>query len=85
MIAIIKASRDYEGLAWVNYDTLYRRRAAATNFRTWSQINSSLFALCFTGKAQTSQRCDLCGEVSRLVIVLRTHRESRTWLLISGH
>ena len=31
MVAIIKASKDYEGLAWVNYDTLYRRRAVATN------------------------------------------------------
>ena len=64
MITIIKASRNYEGLAWVNYDTLYRRRAAATNCRSWSQINPSLFPLCFTGKGQNSQQCDLCGDTS---------------------
>ena len=33
MVSIIKASKDYEGLAWVNYDTFYRHRAAATNCR----------------------------------------------------
>ena len=64
MIAIIKASRDYEGLAWVNYDTLYCRRAAATNCCSWLQINPLLFSLCFTRKGQSSQHCDLCGDTS---------------------
>ena len=64
MIVIIKVSRDYEGLAWANYDMLYCHRAAATNCRSWSQINLSLFSLCFTGKGQGSQQCDLCGDTS---------------------
>ena len=77
MISIIKASKNYEGLAWVNYDTLYCRWAAATNCRKWSQINLSLFSLCFTGKAQGLQHCDLCGDTAHMSsdCVLSAERE----------
>lgn len=64
MVAIIRASEDYSGLAWVRYDAAYRRQAAANGNRKWSRINPSLFALCFTGKAQATRRCDLCLAVS---------------------
>ena len=60
MVAIIRASEDYAGLAWVRYDAAYRRQAAANYNRKWSRINPSLFSLCFTGKAQIANRCDLC-------------------------
>ena len=57
MVAIIRASEEYAGLAWVRYDAAHRRQAAANNNRKWS---TSLFSLCFTGKAQIANRCDLC-------------------------
>ena len=60
MVSIIRASEDYTGLAWVRYDAAYRRQAAANGNKLWSRINPSLFSLCFTGKAQTTSRCDLC-------------------------
>ncbi len=60
MVAIIRASEDYSGQAWVRYDAAYRRLAAANGNRAWSRINPSLFFLCFTGKAQAARRCDLC-------------------------
>ena len=59
-MAIVRALEDYTGLAWVCYDAAYRRQAAANGNRTWSRINPSLFSLCFTGKAQMANRCDLC-------------------------
>lgn len=64
MVSIVRASEDYDGLAWVRYDAAYRRQAAANRNSKWSQINRSLFLLCFTGKAQVAKRCDLCLSAS---------------------
>ena len=60
MIAIIRASQEYEGTSWAAYDTAYRRQAAARGQTDWSRINPSLYAICFTGKAKRSERCDRC-------------------------
>ena len=60
MVSIIRASQEYEGAAWVAYDAAFRRQAAATGQRDWSGINTSLYTICFTGKARKSQRCDNC-------------------------
>ena len=63
MVVIIKASQRYAGLAWVNYDTLYRCQTAAKECRVWSQMNTSLFNLCFTGQLKDIERCHQCGTV----------------------
>lgn len=60
MISIIRASQEYEGLAWATYDAAYRRQAAATGHKQWSKVNPSLYTVCFTGKARKATRCDLC-------------------------
>ena len=60
MISIIQASQEYEGAAWAAYDAAYRRQAAAQGRTGWSQINPSLYAICFTGKARKTERCDRC-------------------------
>jgi len=60
MVSIIRASENYAGLAWVRSDSTYRRQAAANGNRAWSRINPSLYSLCFTGKAQMVNGCDLC-------------------------
>ena len=60
MGAIITASQDYAGLAWVRYDAAYRRQAAITGNTRWSMINSTLYTICFTGRATPMPRCELC-------------------------
>lgn len=60
MVSILRASQEYEGTAWTTYDTAYRRQAAATGHKKWSQVNPSLYTVCFTGKARRATRCDLC-------------------------
>ena len=60
MVNILRASQDYEGSAWTTYDAAYRRQAAATGHKKWSQVNPSLYTVCFTGKARKTTRCDLC-------------------------
>ena len=46
---IIKASKNFEGTAWVLYDRCYRRRAAATKSLEWANIDSALYNEAFTG------------------------------------
>lgn len=60
MGTIMRASQEYEGAAWATYDVAFRRQAASTGQREWSKVNTSLYSICFTGKARRSQRCDLC-------------------------
>ena len=60
MIHIIKASQEYEGLAWFMYDEAYRRQAAATGFTEWLKINRSIFTVCFNSRAKSGVRCELC-------------------------
>ncbi len=60
MITISRAIQDFYGLAWVRYDSSFRRNAAVTGNRKWSAINPSIYSFCFTGKAAVAARCDLC-------------------------
>ena len=39
-----------ENLQWIS----------ATGHKQWSKVNSSLYTICFTGKARKATRCDLC-------------------------
>ena len=53
MISIIRASQEFEGSAWTVYDDAYRRQAATAGDQLqWSQVNPSLYTICFTGKAK---------------------------------
>ena len=60
MINILRASQEYEGLAWATYNAAYRRQAAATGYKQWSKVNPSLYTVCFTSKARKATRYDLC-------------------------
>ena len=60
MSLIIRCSQDYEGLAWVRYDMSFRRQAAASGNRNWSEVNSTLYSVCFTGKSRRNLQCELC-------------------------
>ena len=61
MISIIRASQEFEGSAWMVYDDAYRHQAAAAGDQwQWSQVNPSLYTICFTGKAKRTGRCERC-------------------------
>ena len=57
---IIKCSRDFEGLAWAQYDRAYRRQAAQSKDLKWSRLNPTLYSLCFAGKARKNIACCHC-------------------------
>ena len=56
LITISRVSQDFSGLAWVRYDSAFRRQVAITGNKHWSQIIPSLYSICFTVKAQMSNR-----------------------------
>ena len=60
LINTVRASQEFEGSAWAVYDAAYRRQAAATGHAKWSQVNPSLYSVCFTGKAKSTARCERC-------------------------
>ena len=42
------------------YDRAFRRRAEATKNLNWSVVNTSLFNLCFGGRARRKVICQIC-------------------------
>ena len=56
----VTISRDFEGLAWAQYDRVYRRQGAQTKDLCWSRLNPTLFSLCFAGKARQNIACAHC-------------------------
>ena len=61
MVSIMNAGSEYTGLAQAQYDSAYRRQAASTGNRRWSGVNPSLYSVCFTGKALSRPRCNVCA------------------------
>ncbi len=83
---IVRVSQDYEGLGWVRYDSAFRRQAALTGNKRWSVINSTLFAMNFSGRASGVKRCELClPHPTRSRSVPSRGRPTRTWALGSRH
>ena len=66
LVTITCASQDFSGLAWVRYDAAFRHQAAITGNRKWSQINPSLYSICFMGCAQALKHCELCLSSTRI-------------------
>ena len=60
LVTISRVNQDFSGLAWVRYDAAFRRQAALTANRRWSQINPMLYSISFTGRAQQLALCELC-------------------------
>ena len=44
MSMIVKINQEYAGMAWLNYDTLYRKHAALKKDTKWSVINTTIYA-----------------------------------------
>ena len=58
--SILRAAKNYEGLAWVAYDRQYRREALARKDLNWSVLDSRLYNEAFTGRAKAIPRCRHC-------------------------
>ena len=67
LVHIVRVSQDFGSLAWVNYDSVFRRQPASTGNRQWSRVNPSLYSICFSGVARTSKHCDLCMSLTHEV------------------
>lgn len=76
MAQIHKASQEFLGTAWVQYDAISRKQASSSGNRRWSCINASLdsmhvlhrkaasgkqYELCFSG-AHVTRDCSLAAD-----------------------
>ena len=57
---ITRASRNFEGAAWVSYNKAFRRQAANQHSMAWGVIDSALYNEAFTGRARLIPRCRFC-------------------------
>ena len=57
---IVRASRNFEGTAWVSYDAAFRRQAAINGSFDWGAIDPTLYNEAFTGQARIKARCSHC-------------------------
>ena len=53
----LREARRCGGAGWYNYDSSFRQQAACNPKADWSKINSSLYALTFTSKANGRGKC----------------------------
>ena len=61
MSMIVRVNQEYAGMAWLNYDTLFRKHAALRRDTKWSVINTTIYTRCFTGAPRNPARCGVCG------------------------
>ena len=45
---IVKASQDFKGTPWLEYDVHFRRQIATQKEQRWERIDASIWTLCFT-------------------------------------
>ena len=60
MRCIVRSARTFDGNAWVSYDRLYRRQAAASRSLSWGTEDQSLYNKAFAGRAKPLARCRGC-------------------------
>lgn len=60
MATIVKCAKDFDGVAWAQYDRAYRKQMAQRKELRWSRLNPTLFSLCFAGKAKRNATCAHC-------------------------
>ena len=57
---VVRAARNFEGVAWATYDAVCRRQAANHGSLDWGAINNTLYSEAFTGRARVVPRCSYC-------------------------
>ena len=50
---ILESHMEYAGEGWIGYDRRFRQRAASDTNVVWSQIDTTLWNLAFSGKARS--------------------------------
>lgn len=60
LVYIIKASLEFEGPSWANYDNTFRGQAVAVGNKNWASLNPSLFSNCFMAKGICRSKGDDC-------------------------
>jgi len=63
---IVRASRNFDGLAWASYDAAYCRQAANNLSLDWAIPDQALYNEAFTGRARVIPRCQFCLSDSHL-------------------
>jgi hypothetical protein len=56
MATIVRVSQDFAGFGWVRYDAAFRRQAALTGNTIWSKVNATMYAMNFTGAANSEEQ-----------------------------
>jgi len=64
MLEIVGQAKRFRGKTWVLYDATFRRQAAASGNRRWSEVNGTLHASCYSGEAPAGLGCQLCMSMS---------------------
>ena len=64
MLEIVGQAKRFRGKTWVLYDATFRRQAAASGNRRWSEVNGTLHASCYSGEAPSGLGCELCMSAS---------------------
>ena len=57
---ITRASRNFEGAAWVSYDMEFRHQAANHRSLDWGVIDTALYNEAFTGRVRLILRYRFC-------------------------
>ena len=57
---IVRASRNFEGPAWVSYDDAYHRQAANNRSLDWAIPDPALYNEALTGRARVIPCCQFC-------------------------
>ena len=60
MMEIVGQAKRFRGKTWVLYDTTFRRQAAASGNRRWSEVNGTLHTSYYSGEAPSGLGCELC-------------------------
>ena len=82
MSQIHKASQEFMGTAWVNYETTFRKQAAASGIRRWRPLMRA--SLCFMGKVTPGRYCDGASPLLMLRVNVLWQPTTQTQLTTGG-
>lgn len=77
---IARASSRYKWPAWLVYDQNFRQEAANNPSQSWSKVDPSIYAQCFTDQALTSENwCEQCHGLDHISsqCPLKPHKQPR--------
>ena len=82
---IAKASQKYRWPSWVVYDQNFRQEPANNPAQSWTKVEPSIYAQCFTGQAiSTVNWCSHCQCLDHKANSCPLRPRKRTWSSASG-